>query len=137
MIFLDRVVKNDIMKKRQGNMHQELNRLQFKEEAMTPENPKWGNAIMRSGSLYQKKFEIRSEFERDYNRILNSTAYSRLKHKTQVFFATTNDHVCTRIEHVNIVASVAKTIWARFGSCSIRTPRRKNHCKVNGRRRIK
>ena len=115
MIFLDRVVKNDIMKKRQGNMHQELNRLQFKEEAMTPENPKWESAIMRSGSLYQKKFEIRSEFERDYNRILNSTAYSRLKHKTQVFFATTNDHVCTRIEHVNIVASVAKTIARSLG----------------------
>lgn len=96
-------------------MHQDLQKLQFKDEAMTPDNPKWSNAIMRSGELYQKKYEMRSEFERDYNRILNSSAYSRLKHKTQVFFATNNDHVCTRIEHVNIVASIAKTIARSLG----------------------
>ena len=70
-------------------MHQDLQKLQFKDEAMTPDNPKWSNAIMRSDELYQKKYEMRSEFERDYNRILNSSAYSRLKHKTQVFLQQT------------------------------------------------
>lgn len=96
-------------------MHRDLRKLQFKDEAMFEHNPKWENAITRVGEIYQKKFETRSEFERDYNRILNSNAYSRLKHKTQVFFATNNDHVCTRIEHVNIVASIAKTIARSLG----------------------
>ncbi len=96
-------------------MSQTLKQEQFKEESMTPNHPKWEKAISRGGNLYQKEFEIRSDFERDYNRILNSTAYSRLKHKTQVFYATNNDHVCTRIEHVNIVASIAKTISRSLG----------------------
>lgn len=96
-------------------MHQSLRQEQFKKEAMTPANPKWEAAIVRAGNLSQKEHEVRSEFERDYNRILNSGAYSRLKHKTQVFYATNNDHVCTRIEHVNIVASIAKTIARSLG----------------------
>lgn len=94
---------------------QNIRQRQFKDEAITPENPKWKQAILRMGNLYQKEIEVRSEFERDYNRILNSSAYSRLKHKTQVFYATNNDHVCTRIEHVNIVASIAKTIARSLG----------------------
>lgn len=97
------------------NMYHELRQLQFKDEAMTPDNPKWEQAITRIRELYKKEHEIRSDFERDYNRILNSGAYSRLKHKTQVFYATSNDHVCTRIEHVNIVASIAKTIARSLG----------------------
>ncbi len=96
-------------------MHQDLRQKQFSNEAMTPEHPKWEKAITRAGSLSRKEHDVRSEFERDYNRILNSMAYSRLKHKTQVFYATNNDHVCTRIEHVNIVASIAKTIARSLG----------------------
>ena len=96
-------------------MHQNVRHEQLKHEAMTPDNPKWENAVTRAGSLTKKDIELRSEFERDYNRILNSGAYSRLKHKTQVFYATNNDHVCTRIEHVNIVASIAKTIARSLG----------------------
>lgn len=95
--------------------HQDLRQEQFKEYAVNPNNEKWENCISRVGDLYQKEYDLRSEFERDYNRILNSGAYSRLKHKTQVFYATTNDHVCTRIEHVNIVASIAKTIARYLG----------------------
>ncbi len=96
-------------------MYQGLRQEQFKDYAISPENEKWEQANKRNGELYQREFEVRSEFERDYNRILNSSAYSRLKHKTQVFYATTNDHVCTRIEHVNIVASIAKTIARSLG----------------------
>lgn len=103
------------MKKERTVMQNNLRQEQFKKEAMTPDNPKWEVAISRIGKLPKKEFDIRSEFERDYNRILNSSAYSRLKHKTQVFYATTNDHVCTRIEHVNIVASIAKTIARSLG----------------------
>lgn len=97
------------------SMHPDLKQGLFKDYAISPDNPKWEEAITRVGTLYKKEFEPRSDFERDYNRILNSSAYSRLKHKTQVFYATTNDHVCTRIEHVNIVASISKTIARSLG----------------------
>lgn len=76
---------------------------------------KWDDSINRNNSLYQKADDIRSEFYRDYNRILHSKAYSRLKHKTQVFPATTNDHICTRIEHVSHVASVSYIICKQLG----------------------
>lgn len=73
-------------------------------------NPKWSEAIKRQKPIYQKEGDIRSIFTRDYNRILHCNSYRRLKHKTQVFFATRNDHICTRIEHVNHVASVSYAI---------------------------
>ena len=46
--------------------------------------------------LYQRSNDLRSEFGRDYTRIIFSQAYRRFKHKTQVFFAVKDDHVCTR-----------------------------------------
>ena len=38
-----------------------------------------------------------------------------MKHKTQVFFSPTNDHICTRIEHVNNVESISYTIANALG----------------------
>ena len=73
-------------------------------------NPKWEEAIKRENALYQKEGDLRTPFERDEMRIMHSKGYRRLKHKTQVFFAPQNDHVCTRMEHVQLVASVAETI---------------------------
>lgn len=78
-------------------------------------NPKWMQCIARDNSLYHRGNGIRSEFERDYTRILHSESYRRLKHKTQVFFAPHNDHVCTRMEHVGHVASVSRTIARYLG----------------------
>ena len=80
-----------------------------------PENPNWENIIKRQHSLYKRDNEIRSEFERDYTRVINSKAYRRLKHKTQVFFSPENDHICTRIEHVTLVESISYTIAKYFG----------------------
>ena len=80
-----------------------------------PENPNWNNIIKRQNSLYKRENEIRSEFERDYTRVINSKAYRRLKHKTQVFFSPENDHICTRIEHVTLVESISYTIAKYFG----------------------
>ena len=80
-----------------------------------PENPNWENIIKRQNSLYKIDNEIRSEFERDYTRVINSKAYRRLKHKTQVFFSPENDHICTRIEHVTLVESISYTIAKYFG----------------------
>jgi len=87
----------------------------FKEVGAFPGSSLWENSISRIVSLYSRPDEIRSDFERDYNRLLHCTAYRRLKHKTQVFFATENDHVCTRIEHVSHVSSVSYTIANELG----------------------
>lgn len=78
-------------------------------------SPIWQQCISRENSLYGRGNDIRSEFERDYTRLLHCLAYRRLKHKTQVFFAPHNDHICTRMEHVNHVASVSTTIAKHLG----------------------
>lgn len=87
----------------------------FADVAINNKNPKWDQAIKRENDIYYRKEDIRTEFERDYNRILHCTAYRRLKHKTQVFFATHNDNICTRIEHVTHVSSVSFTISKFLG----------------------
>lgn len=87
----------------------------FKQAATVQGSPKWEDSVRRQSALYDRGNDIRSEFERDYTRILHCQAYSRLKHKTQVFFAPKNDHICTRMEHVQHVASVATTISKYLG----------------------
>lgn len=87
----------------------------FKCVRMAPSHPHWPQAIARHGGLYHRPGDFRSEFERDYTRIIHSTAYSRLKHKTQVFFTTKNDHISTRMDHVTQVASVSCTIGRYLG----------------------
>jgi len=59
--------------------------------------------------------DVRGPYFRDQTAIIHSTPFRRLKHKTQVFFAPENDHVCTRIEHVLHVATIAATICRGLG----------------------
>ena len=87
----------------------------FKEFAANEENTKWSQMIKRDKELYSKPGDIRSPFERDFNRILHTNAYNRLKHKTQVFFSPENDHISTRIDHVNYVESISYTISNYLG----------------------
>ena len=87
----------------------------FSEYSANPNNPNWENIISRSKPLYQRNTDLRDIFERDYTRVIHSTAYRRLKHKTQVFFSPDNDHICTRIEHVTHVASISHTIAQYLG----------------------
>lgn len=87
----------------------------FLKVAVTPQNPNWEALIARPTELYNRPDEIRSHFARDYTRILHSMAYRRLKHKTQVFFNVDNDHICTRMEHVAHVESVAYTVARYLG----------------------
>lgn len=58
----------------------------------------------------EEKCPVRTDFERDANRILYSMEFRRLRHKTQVFFNAKNDHICTRMEHVLYVGSISATI---------------------------
>ncbi len=88
---------------------------QFQRVRADENHSQWNQIIKREHSIYQRPNDIRSEFERDYTRLLHSNGYRRLKTKTQVFFATQNDHVCTRIEHVNHVVSVSTTIGKALG----------------------
>lgn len=77
---------------------------------MCETHPLYKQAIQRKKDLYKRRRDLRSEFGRDYTRIVYSQGYRRMKHKTQVFFAIKDDHVCTRNEHVNLVESISYTI---------------------------
>ena len=59
--------------------------------------------------------DIRGSYYRDTTAIIHSSPFRRLKHKTQVFYAPSNDHICTRMEHVLHVASIASTICRPLG----------------------
>ena len=92
-----------------------MSELKFSKCAAREDNPGWEKLISRQSELYSRRDDVRSPFARDYTRILHSMAYRRLKHKTQVFFNIDNDHICTRMEHVNHVDSVSSTIAKALG----------------------
>lgn len=53
---------------------------------------------------------LRTDFQRDRDRILHCNAFRRLKHKTQVFLAPQGDHYRTRLTHTLEVSQIARTI---------------------------
>ena len=71
-------------------------------------------SINSKGRIY-KEFEnfIRSPYQRDRDRIIHSSSFRRLKHKTQVFVNTEGDHYRTRLTHSMEVSQIARTL-ARF-----------------------
>jgi len=72
-------------------------------------------SIKSKGRLYfENKSKLRSPYQRDRDRILHSTAFRRLKHKTQVFVNTTGDHYRTRITHSLEVSQIARTLAKYF-----------------------
>lgn len=87
----------------------------LKNVATNENSEKWKNAISREYELYSRGNDIRSDFERDYTRIIHNLAFRRMKHKTQVFFSPVNDHICTRMEHVILVESISDTIASYLG----------------------
>ncbi len=79
------------------------------------EYSKLSTPIKSLGRIYKEKTSpFRSPYQRDRDRIIHSTAFRRLKHKTQVFVNTTDDHFRTRITHSLEVSQVARTLGKIF-----------------------
>ena len=83
-------------------------RLEQREEFLSP------FAARATGSRGRERPEeislIRTDFQRDRDRIIHSKSFRRLKHKTQVFIAPADDHYVTRLTHTLEVAQIARTI---------------------------
>ena len=69
------------------------------------------NSKNSRGRIYKESDNLtRSPFQRDRDRIIHSSAFRRLKHKTQVFVNTEGDHYRTRLTHSMEVSQIARTL---------------------------
>lgn len=58
----------------------------------------------------EEKCDMRTEYQRDRDRIIHCKAFRRMKHKTQVFLAPGGDHYRTRLTHTLEVSQIARSI---------------------------
>ena len=71
-------------------------------------------SFLSKGRIFEEKeSHVRSPYQRDRDRIIHSSSFRRLKHKTQVFVNTVGDHYRTRITHSMEVSQISRTL-ARF-----------------------
>ena len=73
-------------------------------------------SINSKGRIYNEpENSIRSPYQRDRDRIIHSSSFRRLKHKTQVFVNTEGDHYRTRLTHSIEVSQIARTLSRSLG----------------------
>ena len=73
-------------------------------------------AIHSKGRIFnESESSIRSPYQRDRDRIIHSSSFRRLKHKTQVFVNTDGDHYRTRLTHSMEVSQIARTLSRSLG----------------------
>jgi dGTPase len=83
-------------------------RLLLAEERLSPFAAR--TATSKGRKRQEEPSPVRTDYQRDRDRILHTKAFRRLKHKTQVFIAPAQDHFVTRLTHTLEVAQVARTI---------------------------
>lgn len=67
-------------------------------------------AESRGRMTEEEKCTVRTDFQRDRDRIIHSKSFRRLMHKTQVFISPEGDHFRTRLTHTIEVSQIARTI---------------------------
>ncbi|HOB64607.1 MAG TPA: deoxyguanosinetriphosphate triphosphohydrolase, partial [Clostridia bacterium] len=82
--------------------------LRFEDEFLSPYAARSQNT--RGRQKYIEPCPLRTEYQRDRDRIIHSKAFRRLKHKTQVFLTPGGDHYRTRLTHTLEVTQIARTI---------------------------
>lgn len=88
------------------NIREEVEKREY--EYLSPHATK--SAESKGRALDEDKCTIRTDFQRDRDRIVHSKAFRRLMHKTQVFLAPEGDHYRTRLTHTIEVSQIARTI---------------------------
>jgi dGTPase len=83
-------------------------RLEQRERLLSPFAAKSAQSVGRA--IPEPPSNVRTEYQRDRDRIIHSKAFRRLKHKTQVFIAPLGDHYATRLTHTLEVSQIARTI---------------------------
>lgn len=81
---------------------------EFEEQFLGPFATKSVNSKGRLRS--EEKCDMRTDFQRDRDRIIHCKAFRRMKHKTQVFISPEGDHYRTRLTHTLEVAQIARTL---------------------------
>lgn len=66
--------------------------------------------MSKGRQVVEEPSPLRTEYQRDRDRIIHTKAFRRLKHKTQVFIAPLGDHYVTRLTHTLEVAQIGRTI---------------------------
>jgi dGTPase len=83
-------------------------RIEARESLLSPHAQRSAQSAGRE--IQETPSPLRTEFQRDRDRIVHSKAFRRLKHKTQVFVAPQGDHYVTRLTHTLEVSQIARTI---------------------------
>ncbi len=82
--------------------------LEQREELLSPRAAR--SRLTRGRQRIEAPSPMRTEFQRDRDRIIHCKSFRRLMHKTQVFIAPTGDHYRTRLTHTLEVSQIARTI---------------------------
>lgn len=81
---------------------------EFEEKLLSPYASLSGRS--RGREVPEEPCDLRTEYQRDRDRIIHCKSFRRLKHKTQVFLSPEGDHYRTRLTHTLEVSQIARTI---------------------------